>query len=198
MKQVFVNFSAFGLKSFGVQETDTYEDLKSKVSSIFHINQAFEFMYMGKILSNVIKEQFISVHVRQLGGKGAFGTNLKVQGGRMAAQKTTNFESCRDLSGRRLKTMNEAKRLADYIQEEPERKRLEALKIEKKIKEGLKEHTRKVLFDDKKFEETHDKVMEEMDDAVKIGLKRAKGKEKLVVNKKVKQEKEEIVWSDED
>jgi hypothetical protein len=180
---------------------DTYEDLKSRVSSHFHISQAFEFICMGNILSNLIiiaRKQFISIHIRQLGGKGAFGSQLKVQGGRMAAQKTTNFESCRDLSGRRLKTMNEAKRLADYIQGEPERKRQEALKIEKKIKEGLKENTRKVLFDDKKFEDMHDKVMDEIDDAVKIGLKRAKGKGKLVAKKKVKKQKEEIAWSDEE
>ncbi|RUS19791.1 Sde2 N-terminal domain-containing protein, partial [Jimgerdemannia flammicorona] len=50
-----------------------------------------------------------NLSLRLLGGKGGFGSMLRAQGGRMASQKTTNFEACRDLSGRRLKTVNEAK-----------------------------------------------------------------------------------------
>jgi hypothetical protein len=52
----------------------------------------------------------LNVKVNCVGGKGGFGSQLKAQGGRMAALKTTNFESSRDLSGRRLRTVNEAKR----------------------------------------------------------------------------------------
>lgn len=48
--------------------------------------------------------------LRVFGGKGGFGSMLRAQGGRMASQKTTNYEVCRDLSGRRLKTVNEAKK----------------------------------------------------------------------------------------
>jgi hypothetical protein len=48
--------------------------------------------------------------LRLRGGKGGFGSMLRAQGGRMSSQKTTNFESCRDLSGRRLKTINSAKK----------------------------------------------------------------------------------------
>ena len=48
--------------------------------------------------------------LRLLGGKGGFGSMLRAQGGRMSSQKTTNFEACRDLNGRRLKTVNEAKK----------------------------------------------------------------------------------------
>ncbi|KAI9090984.1 Sde2 N-terminal domain-containing protein [Phlyctochytrium arcticum] len=48
--------------------------------------------------------------LRLPGGKGGFGSMLRAQGGKMASQKTTNFEACRDLQGRRLKTVNDAKR----------------------------------------------------------------------------------------
>jgi hypothetical protein len=52
----------------------------------------------------------ISMSGRLLGGKGGFGSMLRAQGGRMNAQKTTNFEACRDLQGRRIRTVNEAKK----------------------------------------------------------------------------------------
>ncbi|KCV71156.1 hypothetical protein H696_02106 [Fonticula alba] len=37
-----------------------------------------------------------------IGGKGGFGSMLRSQGGKMASKATTNFDACRDLSGRRL------------------------------------------------------------------------------------------------
>jgi hypothetical protein len=47
---------------------------------------------------------------RLCGGKGGFGTMLRSMGGRMASQKSTNLDACRDLSGRRLKTTKLAKK----------------------------------------------------------------------------------------
>jgi hypothetical protein len=47
---------------------------------------------------------------RVLGGKGGFGANLRAAGGRMNASKSTNFDSCRDLNGRRLGAVKEAQR----------------------------------------------------------------------------------------
>lgn len=77
---------------------------------------------------------------RLVGGKGGFGSQLRAAGGRMSSQKTSNNDSCRDLSGRRLSTIREAKkyailfpyspcycsnfihfRLAEYLESEPER-----------------------------------------------------------------------------
>jgi Silencing defective 2 N-terminal ubiquitin domain len=47
---------------------------------------------------------------RMRGGKGGFGSQLRAAGGRMSSQKTSNNDSCRDLSGRRLSTVREAKK----------------------------------------------------------------------------------------
>ncbi|KAH6909095.1 telomere stability and silencing-domain-containing protein [Coprinopsis sp. MPI-PUGE-AT-0042] len=58
---------------------------------------------------------------RVLGGKGGFGSQLRAAGGRMSSQKTNNNDSCRDLSGRRLSTIREAKKLQEYLEAEPER-----------------------------------------------------------------------------
>ena len=54
----------------------------------------------------------ITLHlsVRLPGGKGGFGANLRAAGGRMNKNQGTNIDSCRDLSGRRLSTIKEAKR----------------------------------------------------------------------------------------
>jgi hypothetical protein len=55
---------------------------------------------------------FVSVRLtpRVPGGKGGFGSQLRAAGGRMSSQKTSNNDSCRDLSGRRLSTVKEAKK----------------------------------------------------------------------------------------
>jgi hypothetical protein len=45
-----------------------------------------------------------------LGGKGGFGSQLRAAGGRMSSQKASNNDSCRDLNGRRLSTIKEAKK----------------------------------------------------------------------------------------
>lgn len=54
--------------------------------------------------------KYFTLSMRMAGGKGGFGSMLRAQGGRMNSQKTTNTEACRDLSGRRIKTVNEAKK----------------------------------------------------------------------------------------
>ncbi|KAI8969000.1 Sde2 N-terminal domain-containing protein [Mycotypha africana] len=71
----------------------------------------------GHILDNdealrMVDQDFMSLQLtcRLLGGKGGFGSMLRAQGGRMNAQKTTNYEACRDLQGRRIRTVNEAKK----------------------------------------------------------------------------------------
>ncbi|KAG5456695.1 MAG: telomere stability and silencing-domain-containing protein [Olpidium bornovanus] len=112
---------------------------------------------------------FLSAGLRLLGGKGGFGSMLRAQGGRMASQKTTNFEACRDLSGRRLKTVNEAKKyvLADYLEKEPERQKAREEKIMQKIQKGLREPSlKKRRFEDPKFFEETEGMGEEASDAV--------------------------------
>ncbi|KII89639.1 hypothetical protein PLICRDRAFT_107939 [Plicaturopsis crispa FD-325 SS-3] len=63
---------------------------------------------------------------RLRGGKGGFGSQLRAAGGRMSSQKTSNNDSCRDLSGRRLSTIKDAKKLAEYLENEPARKKAAA------------------------------------------------------------------------
>lgn len=50
----------------------------------------------------------IQITPKLLGGKGGFGSMLRAIGAQI--EKTTNREACRDLSGRRLRDINEEKR----------------------------------------------------------------------------------------
>ena len=68
----------------------------------------------------------IRLAVRLPGGKGGFGSQLRAAGGRMNSKKNgqNNTDACRDLNGRRLSTIKEAKKLADYLASAPEREQL--------------------------------------------------------------------------
>ncbi len=63
-------------------------------------------------LSKLVVNGLVEVEVvpRLRGGKGGFGANLRSAGGRMSASKSTNFDSCKDLNGRRLGTIKEAQK----------------------------------------------------------------------------------------
>lgn len=64
----------------------------------------------------------LSVPLR--GGKGGFGSQLRAAGGRMSSKRKRNQGenngSSRNLDGRRLRTVNEAKALAEYLAVKPE------------------------------------------------------------------------------
>ncbi|KAI9661382.1 MAG: hypothetical protein M1831_003115 [Alyxoria varia] len=59
-----------------------------------------------------------------LGGKGGFGSQLRAAGGKMSSRKKANQQpapsSNRNLDGRRLRTVGEAKALAEYLAVKPD------------------------------------------------------------------------------
>ncbi|KAF2745851.1 hypothetical protein M011DRAFT_469112 [Sporormia fimetaria CBS 119925] len=61
------------------------------------------------------------------GGKGGFGSILRAQGGRMSSRKKQGEQngSSRNLDGRRLRTVNEAKALAEYLAVKPDMEKKE-------------------------------------------------------------------------
>lgn len=105
--------------------------------------------------------------MRVLGGKGGFGSMLRAIGAQI--EKTTNREACRDLSGRRLRDINEEKRLkavlekmGDLERESQERKKR---KIEKLL--SVPKHD----FKDEEYEDTRAKLEDKVNSAVEEGLK---------------------------
>lgn len=73
----------------------------------------------------------VDVALSILGGKGGFGSMLRALGAQI--EKTTNNEACRDLSGRRLRDINEETRLKNYVAGHAEREREKAKKKEEKL-----------------------------------------------------------------
>ena len=75
------------------------------------------------------------------GGKGGFGSQLRAAGGRMSSKRKKaqgeNNGSNRNLEGRRLRTVNEAKALAEYLALKPE--------MDKKEKEEKRKRWQQVI-----------------------------------------------------
>ncbi|KIP10460.1 hypothetical protein PHLGIDRAFT_101108 [Phlebiopsis gigantea 11061_1 CR5-6] len=131
---------------------------------------------------------------RLRGGKGGFGSQLRAAGGRMSSQKTSNNDSCRDLSGRRLSTIKEAKRLAEYIESEPARQKaekeakrakLEALERKLGIDPSNPSSSSEPLagkkhrLDDSEYFNEHQEIVDKAKSAVAAGLLKKKKKAKI-------------------
>jgi len=132
------------------------------------------------------------------GGKGGFGSQLRAAGGRMSSQKTNNNDSCRDLSGRRLSTIKEAKKLAEYLEQEPARKKaaaeaqrakLEALERKLGLDGGAGPSSsggdptqvagKKHRFDDNEYLEQSRELVDNVRSAVTAGLRKKRKKAKV-------------------
>ncbi|KAG8846926.1 hypothetical protein FRB91_000341 [Serendipita sp. 411] len=129
-----------------------------------------------------------------VGGKGGFGSQLRAAGGRMSSKKTSNNDSCRDLSGRRLSTLKEAQKLAAYMENEPARKKTlddaqkaKLAKLEKELgiapggsKEGQPAHAgMKRRLDDTEFLEESQAIVESVKPSVAEGLLKKRKRARL-------------------
>ncbi|KAJ1916825.1 hypothetical protein H4219_003558 [Mycoemilia scoparia] len=114
----------------------------------------------------------VLLHHKVLGGKGGFGSMLRSQGGKMSSKKITNFDSCRDLTGKRLKTTKAADAVADILEKEEEEKELIREKRRKKIEKGLKERpAKKHFFDDNEYLKDSQEIAESTKKATKKAMK---------------------------
>jgi hypothetical protein len=103
---------------------------------------------------------------------------LKAQGGRMAARKSTNFDACRDLDGRRLKTIKQAQQMAEYMAGEDERKQQALDKLSKKIDKALQGPPKKKMkFDDTEYLRESEEIVEHVKAAVQIVFQHVEDKE---------------------
>ncbi|KAF7992451.1 hypothetical protein HCN44_001776 [Aphidius gifuensis] len=112
----------------------------------------------------------LTILPKLVGGKGGFGSMLRAIGAQI--EKTTNREACRDLSGRRLRDINEEKRLKAWMEKKDTRKE-EAVERKKKKLERLCAEPRHE-FKDKNYEHERSVLTDKIDDAVEKGFKMAK------------------------
>lgn len=129
----------------------------------------------GKILQNELTESTndIQLVLKVFGGKGGFGSMLRAIGAQI--EKTTNREACRDLSGRRLRDINEEKRLKNWL-EKKKKEELENNKDEKfqrKIEKLLAKPKKE--FKDDEYDEARSNLLENISDSVEQGFKKSRG-----------------------
>ena len=118
------------------------------------------------------------------GGKGGFGSQLRAAGGRMSSKRKKsqgeNNSSNRNLDGRRLRTVKEAKALAEYLALRPEmdmrerearRKRWEqVVDLAERREDEIRSYSRGRV--DGKWAEDKEEVSERTRDAVFAAMKR--------------------------
>jgi len=76
------------------------------------------------------------------GGKGGFGSLLRSA---KSVKKTTNYGSCRDLHGRRLRDVQNERRLSEWSEKEKEMKKEDILVQEEKEEKGVSLNTKERL-----------------------------------------------------
>jgi hypothetical protein len=121
---LFSTFAPFPTLSLSVSPETRFDDLYSLLCERYSDLPASEDLRISSHAGSIpTSDTLISeIHGRDVtlitlkliprlrGGKGGFGSQLRAAGGRMSSQKTSNNDSCRDLSGRRLSTIKTAKR----------------------------------------------------------------------------------------
>ncbi|XWS76879.1 hypothetical protein CRYUN_Cryun01aG0216100 [Craigia yunnanensis] len=118
--------------------------VKHRIQEITQIPISFQRLIRGHQLKedSVISHSnaTLNLSLRLLGGKGGFGSLLRGAATKAGQKKTSNFEACRDMSGRRLRHVNAEKRLEEWKAEEEERKLVKIAEdfIKKKAKTGKK------------------------------------------------------------
>ena len=109
---------------FGEDENKTvqslYEEYKIDKNSTYFISN-------GKILKdeeslNNYNNMVIETRVRLRGGKGGFGSSLRIQ--QAVKKQTKNFDACRDLQGRRLRKVNQERQLNEWRLKKAEEEKL--------------------------------------------------------------------------
>ncbi|XP_046559856.1 replication stress response regulator SDE2-like [Haliotis rubra] len=102
---------------------------------------------------------------RLLAGKGGFGSMLRAIGAQI--EKTTSREACRDLSGRRMRDVNNEKKLKDWLSKQADREREKEEKRQERLarRRACPQHN----FDDPKYVAQRSKVADDLDDALQTG-----------------------------
>uniref|UniRef100_A0A336KV98 CSON014479 protein n=1 Tax=Culicoides sonorensis TaxID=179676 RepID=A0A336KV98_CULSO len=149
---------------------DFYEEIEDHGISL----QSAYFTINGRILDTHSIEDLpngstVRVKLRLLGGKGGFGSMLRAIGAQI--EKTTNREACRDLSGRRLRDINEEKRLKAWLEKQKVEPENPDEKFKRKISKLLAKP--KHEFKDETYMKERTDLTERVDEAVEQGFKRA-------------------------
>lgn len=154
-------------------ESLTIEDVWSEASGFGLSPQNAFLTSKGKILQSnstdcIPSDATIRILSRLRAGKGGFGSMLRAIGAQI--EKTTNREACRDLSGRRLKDINEEKRLREWLESQKAEPEDPSEKFKKKIGKLLAKP--KHEFKDAAYFKQMADMTENVDEAVEQGFQK--------------------------
>nr|CAG4642985.1 EOG090X0OE5 [Evadne anonyx] len=135
----------------------------------FRIGKSSREIGPGESIQWPKSDVYLKTTVPLMGGKGGFGSMLRAIGAQI--EKTTNREACRDLSGRRLRDINEEKRLKDWVAKQADREKEREERKQKKM-EKLKEEFHHV-FHDPEYYKTRSEVTDKVHAALEKGLEPA-------------------------
>ena len=110
MMQVFVHFQ--NTLVFQFDEAPHGSDIRNVLSSTENIPEDYFYLQVdGKHFGDndvlPLCSLVVRASLRVNGGKGGFGAMLKSMAKQAGSKKTTDFGACRDLSGRRLRHVND-------------------------------------------------------------------------------------------
>lgn len=161
--------TASGVKQ--IFATDAPLKIRELRDQIEGLTDNFYIIHNGKLAdeNSTCYDGYISIVPRLLGGKGGFGSMLRAIGAQI--EKTTNREACRDLSGRRLRDINEEKRLKAWIEKQGKREEEAAERKKKKLERLCAEPRHE--FKDQTYERERSALTERVGDAVEEGFKAA-------------------------
>ncbi|CAL4974712.1 unnamed protein product [Urochloa decumbens] len=138
----------------------------------------------SSVLASAADGQFPSAYalLRLRGGKGGFGSLLRGAASKAGQKKTSNFDACRDINGRRLRHVNAERRLEEWKAEAADRQ-LEKLAedfIKKKAKEAGRSGRGPSTAEVDKYLEKFRKDAEICVNAVEESVRASLGKRKAV------------------
>jgi len=134
----------------------------------------------------------VTLQLRLRGGKGGFGSMLRSQGGRMASKQSTNYESCRDLNGRRLKIVSDAKAYNEWKDKEEQLRKEKEERRKRKMELALAEEDappKKHFLEDPNYLRETEELAESVTSAVDEGLQQSEKLEQALASKKAEAEK---------
>ncbi|CAH4023631.1 unnamed protein product [Pieris brassicae] len=141
------------------------------------------------------ESNIVRMCTRLIGGKGGFGSMLRAIGAQI--EKTTNREACRDLSGRRLRDINEEKRLRKWLEGQEEREREAIERKQKKLEKLLAEPKIEVSLNPS-YEKERQELPERVSSAVDAGWQVAgsSGERKRKSDEVLQKKKKAKLWID--
>jgi len=118
----------------------------------------------------------LRLSLRLAGGKGGFGALLRGAGAKAGAKRVSNYDDCRDLSGRRIRHVKNEKKMDEWVMTEAERQQ-QAAEIRRKQKED-EEAKNEFKFDSSKYvgelREINDSIQMSVEEALKNSKKTKK------------------------